>query len=803
MFQHYVKITLRNLMKFKGYSIINLTGLALGLSSGILILVYTLDELSYDNFHVKSDRLYRVVTVFNGDQGQGSKNETNAWPIGDILRRTFPEVEAVLYTRSAGNLMVTFEGKKVREVAHYVSPEFFSMFSFPLVKGNPQAALTDPYSLVISEKMEAKYFPGQNALGKTMVFNDTLEFHVTGVMKDIPTNSHIQADMLLSFASWEKMTPGFSYDGGWGNFNMRNYILLTPHTDALAFFKKAEDLYNQHAGDMMKQWGIKASVRFESFLDIYLKSTAGNSMGPSGSMATVYLMSGVGLFVILLACINFINLSTARSVYRAKEVGVKKVVGSMRSRLVGQFLTESMVITILSFVIAMAAIGLFLPMFNQLLAKNYTLTALLDVNIILGIFVLLAFITLCAGFYPAWVISDFNPAEILKGRMQSGAKGVQLRRVLVVTQFMISLSLVAGTFIVIDQLQYMQSRELGFTRDEVFVVNIARTKPVDNNSYNSFLNELKSQAVVKDVTFCNSLPAVSGWRGQWAYPEGKEDGDHLVETHYIAADEKYVNTLDLTLLAGRNFDLARKSDEDALIINEETVRQMGWETPEKAIGKRIVSPSQHPAGIVIGVVKNYHDRGLQNKIAPIAIDLNDAYSFLYAIRFSASDTKNLIETLGNVWGKYFPENEFNYFFLSDTFAREYAKEQRLTKVFSIFSAITIIIAIIGLFGLVSFLVVAKTKEIGVRKVLGASIWNLASILSREFVLLVIVANVISIPLVIYFAQQWLEGFAYHMDINPMIFVLSIIFTMLITLVTVSIQTVHAALNNPVKALRSE
>lgn len=803
MLHHYLKITLRSLMKFKGYTIINLMGLALGLSAGILIMVYAVDELSFDKFHTNSNRLYRVITVFNNNQSQDGRNETNAWPIGDILRRSFPEAEAVLYTRSAGNLMVTFEGKKVREVTHYVGPEFLKMLSFPLIKGNAETALIDPYSLVISEKMEAKYFPGQNSLGKTIVFNDTLEFHVTGVMKDIPTNSHIQADMLPSFASWERMTPDFSYDGGWGNFNMRNYVMLKPSTDAQAFFEKAKDLYNQHAGDLMKQRGISASVAFEPFNEIYLKSTAGNGMGPLGSMSSVYLLSCVGLFVILLACINFINLATARSVYRAKEVGVKKVMGSTRSRLVGQFLSESMVITILSFLIALAAIGLFMPMFNQLLAKNYTMAALFDARITAGIFLLLAFITLCAGYYPALVMSALKPAEILKGKMQSGSKGVQLRRVLVVAQFMISVSLVAGTIIVINQLQYMQSRELGFTSDEVFVVNIARTKPVDGNAYNAFMNELKSQTVVKDVSFCNALPAVSGWRGQWAYPEGKEDGEHLVEMQYIAADEKYLNTLDLTVLAGRNFDPQRKSDEDALIINEEAVRQMGWETPENAIGKRIVSPSQRPAGVVVGVVKNYNDRGLQNKIAASAIDFDSQYSYLYAIRFSVADTKNLIETLGSVWGKYFPENEFNYFFLSETFAKQYAKEQRLAKVFSIFSVVTILIAVIGLFGLVSFLITAKTKEIGVRKVLGASIWNLASMLSSEFVLLVIVANVVSIPLVIYFTQQWLEGFAYRMDINPMIFVLTIFITLLITLVTVSVLTVNAALSNPVKALRSE
>ncbi len=803
MLYHYLKIATRTLLRHKGYLTINLIGLALGLAAGILILVFALDEFSYDQFHVKGKRLYRVTSVFNSDQGNNGSNETNAWPIGDLLRRSFPESEAVLYTRSAGNLMVTFEGKKVREAAHYVSPEFFSMFSFPLIKGNPATALSDPFSIVISEKMEAKYFPGENALGKTLVFNDTLQFHVTGVMKNIPHNSHIQADMLPSFASWEKMTPGFSYTDGWGNFNMRNYILLKPGTDEISFFNKAKDLYTQHAGELMKQWGVNASVAFEPMPEIYLHTTAGNGMGPLGSIDTVYLLCGVGVFVILLACINFINLATARSVHRAKEVGIKKVVGSNRSLLIWQFLSESFVITVLSFVVALAAIGLVMPLFNQLLAKNYTMLALLDVKVLAGILMLVALITFCSGYYPAWVISAFRPAEILKGKMASGSKGVQLRRALVVVQFIVSVSLVAGTLIVINQLQFMQNQDLGFTKDEVLVVNILRAKPVNQDAYNAFGNELKSLSLVKDVTYCNGLPAVPGWVGQWAYPEGKEDKDHLVETQYIAADEKYIGTLDLQLVAGRNFDVSGKSDEDALIINEETVRQMGWETPANAIGKRIVSPSQTPAGVVIGVVKDYHDHGLQNKITPIAIDWNNRFAYLFAIRYSADNTQSLIATIGKMWNTYYPENDFNYFFLSDSFAKQYAKEQRLAKVFSLFSFITILIAMIGLFGLVSFLMTAKTKEIGVRKILGASLWNLTSLLTKEFLLLVIIANALAIPLIVYFAQQWLQTFAYRMELSPVLFVATTLAAIFITLFTVSLQTVKAAGANPIKSLRSE
>ncbi|MFN5169511.1 MAG: ABC transporter permease [Cyclobacteriaceae bacterium] len=802
MFEHYLKISARSLLKFKGYTTINLIGLALALCVGLLIMIFVFDELAFDRFHVNGKRLYRIIAVFDNDQG-GGQNETNAWPIGDIIRREFPEVESVLYTRSAGSQMVSFGGKQVREAAHFAGPEFFTMFSFPLTKGAAATALKDPYNVVISEKMEAKYFPGQSALGKTLTLNDTLEFQVTGVMKDIPAQSHIQADLIASFTTWERLNPDFSYQDGWGNFNMRNYVLLKPGTDPTTFFAKTADLYNQHAGDLMKQWGVNATVAYEPFEEVYLTSKAGNSMGPLGSLTTVYLLSGVGLFVIFLACINFVNLATARSVYRAKEVGIKKVVGSTRPRLVRQFLSESLVIVLVALVIALAALGLAMPLFNLLLGKSYTLMALLDWRIGAGIFTLLMFITLAAGFYPAWVMSAYKPAEILNGKIQGGKGGVQLRRVLVVAQFMISAGLVAGTLIVIHQLQFMQSRDLGFTRDEIFVLNITRTKAVDGNAYEGFLNELKSQTLVKDVTFCNALPAVSGWRGQWAYPEGKEDADHVVEMQYIAADERYVSTLGLKLLAGRNFDPARQSDEEALLINEEAVKQMGWGTPENAIGKKIVSPSQTPAGTVIGVLKNYHDWGLQNKIAPSAIDYNSSYAYLYAIRFAVADTKTLIESMGRIWRTYFPENEFNYFFLSEMFAKQYAKEERLAKVFSVFALLTIVIAVIGLFGLVSFMVTTKTKEIGVRKVLGASTWSLAALLSREFITLVLLANVVAIPVIIYFSQQWLQSYAYRMDLNPLIFMFTVIIALAVTVFTISIQTVQAAMSNPIKSLRTE
>ncbi len=802
MLFHYFKIAYRSLLKYKSYSLINLVGLTLGLAAGILITLYVLDELSYDKFHTNGDRLYRVSSSFSKDTDVDDFLETNAWPVGDVLRREFPETEMVLYTRRAAELIANLEGKMVNERVHYASPEVFKMFSFPLIEGHANTALDEPFTIVISENMKAKYFPNDNALNNTITFNDTIQFRVTGVMKNIPSNSHIQTEMVASFATFEKLNPYFSYTDGWGNFNMRNYVLLKEGADATAFKAKIKNIYTDKAGEQFKQWGVTASLHLEPFTEIYLHSKAGNGFGPAGNINTVYLLGGVGIFVILLACINFINLATARSVQRAKEVGVKKVVGSSRTRLIAQFLGESLIITIISFGFALIFITLFLPAFNELLGKTYALQSLFTPKLIIASIFLTGVIALCSGYYPALVLSAFRPVEILKGKMHRGSGGAVLRRTLVVVQFTISVSLVAGTIVVLDQLEFMQRRDLGFTRDEVFVVSAAHIRGVEPSVYTAFLNDLKAQSLVKNVTRCNSLPSISGWRGQVAFPEG-QSGNDAVSTHYIAADENYLATLDLTLAAGRNFDPARPSDDDALIINESAVSAFGWGTPENAIGKKITSPSGTPAGTVIGVVKDYHDQGLQNKVSLNAIDFNTTYSNLYAIRYTAADTKTLIETLETVWRKYFPENEFNYSFLSETFARQYDKERRIAKVFAIFSSVTILIAVIGLFGLVSFLVASKTKEICVRKVLGANVWSIARLLSTEFILLVLLSNIIAFPLILSVADSWLQRFAFHVELSPMVFIVTALVALSITAITISFHTFRAALTNPATTLRYE
>ncbi len=804
MLYNYLKIAFRSLIKFKGYASINLIGLALGLTAGILIMIYVLDELSFDKFHANGDRLYRVNTAFmKGDSGSEDANETNGWPVGKVLEKDFPEVEKVLYTRSASFLLINQGDKRIRQKNYFASPEFFSMFSFPLVAGNPDKALTEPNSIVISQEMEKKYFPEGNALNKTLVFADTLNMVVTGVMKNIPANSHIQADMIISFSTYEALEREFSFEDGWGNINMHNYILLKEGTDFNLFATKAKDIYMTRAGEMLKNWGVSAYVQFEPFEEIYLNTKSGNSMGPVGSIERIYLVSGIALFVILLACINFINLATARSVYRAREVGLRKVVGSSRKGLITQFLGESFVLTVLSLLVAFLLVGISLPFFNQVIGKNYQLVSLANVSIVLGVLVLVVMISLLAGYYPALVMSALKPVDVLKGKMQTSLRGVQLRRTLVVFQFVISVGLVTGTWIVLDQLEYMQKQNLGFDKDEIFILNAARVRSSNAYEFETFKAQLNDLAMVSEVTYTNSIPGHPGWVGQVAYPEGKT-GDDAVSVEYMAVDDKYMEVLGLNLIAGRGFDRQRKKDlDDGLILNEQAVSDFGWASPEEAIGKRITSPSGSPEGEVIGVVKDYHQLGLQQKIGPMTMDYAPQNSYLYAIKYKAADTQQLISSLNDLWTKTFPGYDFNYFFLNQDFENQYQAEARLANVFAVFATITMVIAMIGLLGLVSFMVVARTKEIGVRKILGADVFSITRLLSKEFLLLVVIANAIAFPLTWYLASEWLKTFAFRMTINPLLFVGTMSIALAITLAIVSLQTIKAALADPVKSLRYE
>ena len=798
MIKNHLKLAARNFWKFKTYSLINLVGMSLGLAVGTLILLFVLDELSFDSFHLKGDRIYKVVTSAS-DGGM----ETNAWPVAHKLKTEFGEVESVVYTRKVpSRMMINHEGKRYAHNNYYASEDFFNIFSFRFLEGEGSSALRDPYSLVITREIKEQYFGQAIALGRTLTVSDSLDFMITGVIENIPSQSHIQFDMLISFATYESFNDGFSYSEGWGNFNMRNYVLLKEGADFTSFQAKTANLYRDNIGDWMKELGVDFEVAYINLKDIYLGDRYSNGFGPKGSMDKVILVSAIGIFIILLACINFINMTTARSVARAREVGIRKIVGSSRWTVFWQFITESFFLTIASFLVVVITLIQTLPLFNHLMERTYTLAALLSWPMLVGITVLIICISLLAGYYPAIILSGLNTTEAIKGRMLNSKRGIQLRRILVIFQFAISAVLILGTMLIMNQLNFMRNQDLGFDKEQILVVDA--TNALSLPSVEVFRNRLKTLGSVESVAFTNALPGRPGWQGQWAYPDQVEEDKH-VDTEYMAIDEHYIETLGLELIAGSNFELSRTSDlKEGLIINETAVEAMDWGTPANAIGKRIVSPSRHPEGTVIGVVRDYHGLGLQQKIWPKVMDYSsDQYGRFFAIRFVTGQTSLLLEQVRSSWKEIYSDHNFDYFFLDQEFDKQYRAEDQLMRVFVLFAVIGIVIACIGLLGMVSFMVNARLKEICIRKVHGASISLIAEMLSREFLVLVLISNILVIAPIWYFGRLWMQEFAYHTSLNPGFFVINLFIMLFLAFLTISIHTVKAANSNPATILRNE
>lgn len=799
MWINHLKISWRMLFKNKQYAFINIFSLSLGLVAGIFILVYALDELSYDQFHANKERVFRVTTIFENPKtgGQGH-NSTNAWPIGKVLEEEYPEVESVIYLSNASFLPINFEGERFNQQIHFAGPDFFKFFSFPLVEGKPLTSLQEPYQAVISEEMAAKYFPNGSAVGKTLVLGDSVNFAISGVMKNIPDNSHFQSDIILSFASYEVLNSYFGYEKGWENISIANYLMLHEGVNQADFVAKVRDLYMDKQADLYASWGSNLLLGFDRLDRIYLHSRAGNPFGPIGSMERVNLVLWICGFVILLACINFINLATARSTERAKEVGLRKVVGSDRKALVIQFLAEAVFLCLLAFAFSLLLVQLLLPFFNEFLNKSYHLEVLLQTKVWVGTLVLIVSIALLAGFYPAVVLSGFRPVEVLKGRYMTQGKGIMLRKGLITFQFAISLSLVLGTWVVIYQLDYMQTRDLGFEKEEILILHSGHTP---HEKAASFREQLTKISGVKEVSFTNAAPGRPGWMGQIAYRE-EYNGEQPVTVEYMAVDEHYLSTLDLQVVAGRNFDPERVTDmQEGLLLNETAVRAFGWDSPEEAVGQRIVSPSTTPEGIVVGVVKDYHQLGLQYPIEGMAMAVAPDYANKFLVRFQPENTKAMLAEMQGLWEEIYQGYELKYAFLNDDFDRLYKAERRLAKMFSLFAVTTILISLVGLLGLVSYLVHVRGREFSIRKVLGAESSQILVLISREFIFLILIGSVLAFPLVAYFGSEWLKNFAYAQSLSWQHYAAALVGAMALTLLLIGLQSMKAIQANPVDKIK--
>ena len=811
MFKNYIKIALRNLGKNKVFSAINIAGLAIGISCFILITLYVTDELSYDRFNKKGERIYRISADIKFG-GAETRYPFTSDMMGQIFKKDFPEVED--YTRiynSNGSKLIKKGNQFITEekVAHADST-FFNIFTLPAIAGDTKIALNEPNTVVITASTAQKYFGTTAALGKIIETNDNDKtlYKVTAVIKDIPSNAHFNFDFIFSMKN---------VNYGWGKIlshNFHTYLLLKPGTDVKAFEKKSLNQYiskyvmpeaSQSMGisnmEDFERSGNKLKYSLTPMLDIHLYSGRPFEISAGGNIQYVYIFSLVAIFILLIACINFMNLTTARSANRAKEVGIRKVLGTDKKSLVAQFLSESTLMAIISTILGVVIVLLALPLFNTVAGKHMGVGSLFNPFFILFL-IMLPFITgLISGSYPAFFLSSFKPIQVLKGKLKKGSVNSGLRSSLVIFQFVTSIILIIGTIIIYKQLNYIQSKNLGYSKEQVLIISDAYTL---GKNAETFKQEMLQQPGVLNGTLSGFLPTPSNRSDNVFSKTPQLDVKNGFSMQEWTVDYDYINTLGMELIAGRNFSKDFGTDSLAVILNETTARDLGYEDP---IGKPVYSIfDTDDAGVkkytIIGVVKDFHFESLKRDIGKLGLFLRRSTGTA-SFKINAANAPQVIKTAEQKWKALSPQMPFNYKFLDAEFNHVYDAEQRVGTIALSFAILAILIACLGLFGLAAYIAEQRTKEIGIRKVLGASASSLVTMLSKDFLKLVLISSIIAFPLAWWSMRSWLQDFAYRIDISWWVFVAAGVIAILIALVTVSFQAIKAAMANPVKSLRTE
>jgi len=799
MFQNYLNIAWRNLLKKKGYSAINILGLALGIACCLLIFMYVDYERSFDGYHTNGDRIYRVVHGRNEDKN--SMESYWVWgnaPIGQALHDNFPEIDKVVQFSGRADILLT-NG----DVTHQEGDVFFAdstafdVFSWKLLKGNPKTALAAPFSIVLTESTAKKYFGNEDPLGKSITGSESAgrsnagEYTVTGVMEDVPANSHFRFNALLSMSTFRNSIPDIFTN--WGYVDFYTYFLTNDQFDPAGFSAKIPDFLARQINDPKSKYNIV----IEPLKEMYLGTVAQRQPGETGSIANLYIFSIIGLFVLTIAIINFMNLSTARSMERGKEVGIRKSIGAQRVSLVSQFMSESFVIVTFSMVVALIVVALTLPGMNNITGRSLSMDYLTSIQSIAMLVVATVVIGLVAGSYPAFVLSSFSPATILKGMSKGGRTGVNLRKGLVIFQFSLSIALVAGTMVV--NLQIL-NKSMGFDKEHMLILDYNYDQGV-NNKREALKTEMESIPSILSVAFSRSVP---GSYFPNAYTEiiGK-DGELLgMAQPVFQVGVDFINHYGLELVAGRSYSRDHPSDTiGGLVINEAAARQYGYSNPGDIIGKKYKQWGRE--GEVIGVLKDFNYISLHRIIEPLTLPYEPYASRYMSIKVKSEDMPATIAAVRETWMQLAPHRPFLYSFLDDDFGRQYLKDMNFKTLFSIFSSLAIFVACLGLLGLATYTTELRTKEIGIRKVLGADVRSVVTMLSKDFIVLIIIAMLIAIPVAWYSMNLWLEGFAYRVQIQFWVFILSGLMAISVAALTISFQAIKAARSNPVNSLRSE
>jgi putative ABC transport system permease protein len=801
MFRNYVKLTIRHLLKYRTYSFINIAGLAIGLTCCILILLYVRDELRYDRFHENAERIYRLTLSTNNDDQPTNAN--TSFNQGPALAAEFPEVESIVRFRKMGwgekRVFARGDNRFYEDRFFFADPNVFQVFSFPFFSGNPETALAEPFSIVITEGMSQKYFGEKNALGETIALDpyndgDFTDYKITGVLKNIPHYSHIKFDFLASFSS-QKDLDEMQGRRGWGLESAFTYVLLKPGASAASIQSKLLAFVEKHVGK--DHW---YTLHLRPLTDIRLHSKLRAELEPNGDIAYVYIFSAIAVFILLIACINFMNLATAQSAQRSKEVGLRKVVGAFRAQLVKQFLIESICLSLLALLLAFILIEASLPVLNSIVGKQISIDYAADLPFV-ALMVGLALMTgIIAGSYPAIFLSATRPINSLTGKTSGGKKAaVVLRKGLVIFQFAISVALVVCTVVVYYQMQYIRAKNLGFDREAIV---IAPLNDEIRNRYRSAKQALLQNPNLLAMTFTEQVPAKAG-NGAGYTVEGIEPEGHT----RLFVDHDFVKTYGIGVAAGRDFDERIATDESgAFLVNEAFVNWAAWPSPQEAVGRSIVMNhgGQKYPGKIVGVVKDFNLFSFREFTGPVVMNIMPMGKLNFiSFRIAPSGVPETLGHLRKVWSEFAPDYPFDYYFLDDDFERLHQSDQQLGQVFQAFAWLAIGIACLGLFGLAAFTAERRTKEIGVRKVLGATVTNVITLLSKDFVRLVIYANIIAWPLAWYAMSKWLQSFAFRIEIEWWVFAIAGGLALLIAVLTVSTQAIRAALTNPVEALRYE
>lgn len=820
MFSNYLKITLRTLMKNKVYSLINVSGLAIGIAGALLILHYVTFETSYDSYQEDGDQIYRVSLDIYQNGVQVFHSAENYPAVGPDMVEEFPEVTewAHLYNMgSKNNVVITYEEGQGQPIQFkhrkflYASPTFLSFFGVPMVDGDAETALEEPFTMVISESTAKKYFGNENPIGKRLRLKDD-DYNdenclVTGVFKDLGPNTHLKFEVLISTPTLYGRFDGAinRYKTGWGRKDFYTYVKVVDGTNPEALEAKFPSFVDKHRPDL-KENGGRNDLHLQALRDIHLTSQLSDEAELNGNAEPITFLSIIAIFIVVIAWVNYVNLATSRSLDRAKEVGIRKVLGSQRAQLIRQFMFESVAINFMAAALAVGIIAIALPSFHATSGIPNEVSIWSNPTIwltLVGIFLFGSFIS---GFYPAIVLSSFKPASTLKGKFRNSGSGVILRKVLVVFQFAASAALIIGTFTVYRQMQFLKSADLGFDTTNTIVVERAAIASPDRQGraaqVNSFRDELMNNASIVSVSGSSMVPGKKiRFKGDvrgFTQPAGE-----TFPLNGIAGDHRLLETLSMDLVAGKGFEFGDPMNDTTIMITENAVKLLGFEKPEDIINKAVVIENFRFTALVRGVVKDYNHESLRIKAIPSFFFYSPYGIEYYMIKVNRGAEQQAIRAIEEQWNAIFPGNPFEYFFLDEYFNEQYKSEDQFQSLFSVFAVLAIFIGCLGLFGLSAFTAMKRTKEIGIRKVLGATVPGLFYQLSKEFIVLILISNVIAWPLIYFAMDGWLQGFEYRTSINLLVFGLATLMVLVVALITVSFQTVRSAKLNPVDSLRYE